>query len=104
MARPRGLPKTGGRKAGTQNKATAPVRALAQEYTEPAVLVLAEVLQDRAAPHMARIRAAEALLDRGHGRPGQYIEARISPLEGLSDEDLAAAAAALRAAIAAEHA
>ncbi len=40
---------------------------------------------------MARIRAASALLDRGHGRPTHHIEARVDPLAALSDEELKAA-------------
>ena len=88
MARPRGLPKTGGRKAGTPNRATGAVRAFAQEYTEAAVLVLAAILEDKTAPHMARIRAAEALLDRGHGRPTQQIETKTDPVGQLTDAEL----------------
>jgi hypothetical protein len=72
MAGP-GAPKTGGRQAGTPNKATASVRALAQEYTEAAVLALAEIMENRDAPSAARVSAASALLDRGHGKPPQAI-------------------------------
>jgi hypothetical protein len=73
MARPKGLPKTGGRKAGTPNKATGEIRALAQEYTEAAVRVLAEIMVSKDAPPAARVSAASALLDRGHGKPPQSI-------------------------------
>jgi hypothetical protein len=81
MARPKGLPKTGGRQAGTPNKATCEVRALAQEYTEAAVLVLAEVMTSKDATPAARVSAASALLDRGHGKPSQA-------LTGAADRDL----------------
>jgi hypothetical protein len=81
MARPKGLPKTGGRQAGTPNKATCEVRALAQEYTEAAVLALAEVMTSRDAAPAARVSAASALLDRGHGKPSQA-------LTGAGDKDL----------------
>ncbi len=73
MARPKGLAKTGGRTAGTPNKATGEVRAIAQEYTESAVRVLAEIMVSKDAPPAARVSAASALLDRGHGRPSQAI-------------------------------
>jgi hypothetical protein len=73
MPRPRGLPKTGGRTRGTLNRATASVKVLAQEYTEAAVLALAEIMENREAPPAARVSAASALLDRGHGKPPQAI-------------------------------
>src|SRR3954452_3610042 len=87
----------GGRKRGTPNKATATVKALAQEYTTASIKALVEVMEDKTAPAVARVKAAEALLDRGHGRPTQHIEARISPLEELSDDELVAGITALRA-------
>ena len=68
--KPKGLPKTGGRKAGTPNKATATLREAAQVYTRQALNVLVAVATDAGAPHAARVSAAVALLDRGHGRPG----------------------------------
>jgi hypothetical protein len=64
-------------------------------------IALAEVLEDPTAPHMARIKAASALLDRGYGRPGLYIETRINPLDQLSDDELEVAIEWLGAAIAA---
>ena len=66
-------------------------RVLAQRYREEAILALAAVMRDPAAPHMARVKAASALLDRGHGRPTQQVETRINPLAALSDEELEAA-------------
>ena len=69
---------------------------MAQEYTETAILVLAEFMESKDAPPAARISAASGLLDRGHGRLGQYIEAQVSPLEELSDTDLLAGIAALK--------
>ena len=63
-----------GRPKGAPNKATRELRALATEYTEQALLVLAEVMRDGRAPHAARVHAATALLDRGHGKPRQELE------------------------------
>ena len=50
------------------------LRALAQERTEEALAVLAEIMADKDAPHAARVSAANALLDRGHGKPMQTTE------------------------------
>ena len=50
------------------------MRALAGEYTEQALRVLVDVMGDGTAPHGARVHAATALLDRGHGKPRQELE------------------------------
>lgn len=72
--RPKGQAKTGGRKAGVQNKSTADVKALAQEYTGTAIGTLAEIATNGKAPAAARVSASVALLDRGHGKPMQAVE------------------------------
>ena len=66
--------KTGGRQAGTPNKATASIREAAQQYTDEALKTLVEVMGDETAPHAARVAAANSLLDRGHGKPRQESE------------------------------
>ncbi|MCY1285671.1 hypothetical protein D9M69_491140 [compost metagenome] len=71
--RPKGLPKTGGRRKGTPNKATVDVKALAQQYSEEAVKSLVEIMRDGDAPHAARVAAAKDILDRGHGKATQPI-------------------------------
>lgn len=89
--RPKGQPKTGGRKAGTPNKATADVKAMAQEYTGTAISTLAEIATDSGSPAAARVSASVALLDRGHGKPMQAVEVaavditpeRASDLDGI---------------------
>jgi Cft2 family RNA processing exonuclease len=63
-----------GRPLGVPNKATAAVREVAQIYTVEAVETLAGVMRDPAAPHAARVSAASAILDRGHGKPRQELE------------------------------
>jgi hypothetical protein len=46
-------------------------------------------MKDQKAPAAARISAAVALLDRGHGRPFQAVDVKIDYyLEQLSNEDL----------------
>lgn len=67
---------------------------LAQEYTERAIQTIAGVMDDWTAEDRDRIAAANALLDRGHGKP---VAAVISipasrqmqaALSAMSDEDL----------------
>jgi len=69
MPRPKGLPKTGGRKPGTPNKTTLPVRELAQAHGADAVATLAALMNDASQPPQCRISAAGHLLDRGYGKP-----------------------------------
>ena len=68
--------KTGGRRKGTPNKATADVKALAQKYTEKAVNALARIM-DKGETDAARVAAIKELLDRGHGKSSQIIDATI---------------------------
>jgi hypothetical protein len=63
-------PKTGGRKKGSRNKATADVKAAAQKYTTEALDVLASIMR-MSDGDAARVAAAKELLDRGHGKPAQ---------------------------------
>ena len=76
--------KTGGRQAGTPNKSTAGVKAVAATYTTAALAVLAEIMQDGTAPHSARVAAANALLDRAVGKPRQELEHAGSEKEPLT--------------------
>ncbi|MBJ7410133.1 MAG: hypothetical protein JHD15_07165 [Phenylobacterium sp.] len=63
-----------GRPAGAPNKATKDIRDAAQEYSELALQVLVDVATngDSAA---AKVAAANAILDRAHGKPKQSVEA-----------------------------
>ena len=70
--------KTGGRVAGTPNKATASIKEVAQQYTEDALKTLVAVMGDETAPHAARVAAANSIIDRGHGKPRQSIDADIN--------------------------
>lgn len=78
----------GGRKAGTPNKATADIKALAQEYTKDAINELAR-LAGKAESEAARVAAIKELLDRGHGRAAQAVElsgkVTISHEQALAD-------------------
>lgn len=43
-----------------------------------AIECLAEVTNNKKAPPIARVAAAGALLDRGWGKPEQYVEANVN--------------------------
>lgn len=57
----------GGRPKGTA------LREICQARTEEAINTLLEIMRNRKAPAVARARAAEAILDRGWGKPPQAI-------------------------------
>ena len=82
-ARPRGRPfpkgvsgNPGGRPARgpDRRKIEADARLLARSHGVEAVENLVAIMNDEAAPHMARIIAANAILDRGWGRPPISVE------------------------------
>jgi hypothetical protein len=66
---------------------------LAQDHTERAIQTLADIMNN-AAEDRDRVRAAESLLDRGHGKPAQAIisipasKKQQALLAAMSDEDL----------------
>jgi hypothetical protein len=54
------------------------VKELAREYTVQAVTTLAEIMCDPEAPAAARVRSAEALLNRGWGTPESTANVSVS--------------------------
>ena len=50
------------------------IRSLARSHTRSAILALAGVMRSKDATHAARVSAANALLDRGWGKPPQAME------------------------------
>jgi hypothetical protein len=50
------------------------IRSLARSHTRTAINALVGVMRSRKATHAARVSAANALLDRGWGRPPQALE------------------------------
>lgn len=50
------------------------IRSLARSHTRSAILALAGVMRSKDATHAARVSAANALLDRGWGKPPQALE------------------------------
>lgn len=59
---------------GGRPKANHRLKELAQARTEEALNTLVEIMGDENAPHSARVTAACAVLDRGHGKPMQMTE------------------------------
>jgi hypothetical protein len=86
-----------GRPKGVPNKANSDLKAAAQAYTGDALATLAKIMGDEKQPGPARVSAANALLDRGHGRAMQPVQHELD-LSNLTDEQLGILAAALGAA------
>jgi len=63
----------GGRRKGTVNKATADLKALARPYTAEALATILVVMRDEKGLPQARLGAANAILDRGHGKAPQAV-------------------------------
>ncbi len=57
------------------------LKELASVHTPRAIQTLADVMNDKEAPHAARVAASTALLDRVYGRPSQNVEARIESVD-----------------------
>src|SRR5215210_530685 len=58
---------------GGRPKVIAEVQALAREHTTSAVETLVAIMSDPKAAPAARVSAANALWDRGYGKPPQHI-------------------------------
>jgi uncharacterized protein (UPF0147 family) len=60
----------------------------AREHTAAALATLAGICADTGAPPAARVAAANALLDRGHGKPHQALEvsASVAVFAKVSDD------------------
>jgi len=66
--------KTGGRKKGTPNKATASLKDLARQHTDAALTTLVSVLAGgEGVPAAAQVAAAKELLDRGYGKASTIL-------------------------------
>jgi hypothetical protein len=65
--------KTGGRVAGTPNKATAAVREFAGQFTEEAVKGLVAIARSKKTPAAAKVAAWNSVLDRAVGKPAQAV-------------------------------
>lgn len=66
--------KTGGRKAGTLNKATIEVKEAARQYAPAALNRLYEIMENGGSD-AAKVSAAREILDRAYGKSTQAITA-----------------------------
>jgi hypothetical protein len=65
------------------------LKALCKLETLDCLRTLKRVRDNQKAPALAQVRAAEAILDRGWGRPTQYVEvAEHRDVEGMTDAEL----------------
>ena len=71
MAAHKGHPKAGGRKRGVPNKATAEIKALAQEHGPKMIKKLVALTGSK--DERTQIAAIRELLDRGYGRAAQAV-------------------------------
>ena len=94
----KGRIKTGGRQRGVLNKATADVRALAQQYGDEAIKTLANIMVNGVA-EQARIAAARELLDRGYGKSRQSLDVDANVNNAMTIENLRSSLAAKIAAL-----
>jgi hypothetical protein len=93
-----------GRPSGSRNRLTASQKRgltdVARDYTDTAIRTLADIMCDQTATAAARVSAANAILDRAHGRP---VMAAPTPTDGpaldlamLTDDELEGLIAMLR--------
>lgn len=70
------------------------VQELAREQSPQAINTLAKIMNDEKTPPTARVAAANALLDRGYGKPTQPISKTLAKVDpsSMTDEELAAIA------------
>src|SRR5690349_17435827 len=78
---------------GGRPKVLSDVQELARQKSPEAITTLA-IMHDEKAPPAARVAAANALLDRGYGKPTQPISQTLAKIDpsSISDEELAAIA------------
>jgi hypothetical protein len=79
---------------GGRPKVLGDVQELAREQSPQAINTLAKIMNDEKTPPAARVAAANALLDRGYGKPTQPISKTLAKVDPstLTDEELAAIA------------
>lgn len=68
-----------GRKKGVPNKTTRTIKQKAAEHGDDAITTLAGIMNDLEYPPEVRLKAANSLLDRGFGKPAQYVELDVNP-------------------------
>jgi hypothetical protein len=83
-----------GRKPGAVTPAKRAIAEAAKEHAEAALTVLVTIAKDAKSPAAARVSAANAILDRGYGKPVQAVEhagkltvKTLADFYGASDEE-----------------
>lgn len=95
--KPRGRPIQKGQvlNPGGRPKEVAHVKELARAWTEEAIRTLAEIMGDSTAPHSARVKASESLLDRAWGKAESTATVTVnSDVRDLSTAEILTALAA----------
>jgi hypothetical protein len=65
------------------------VKALTRDLSPAAIETLATIMRDKNAPPAARVSAANAILDRGYGKPAQSVDLTSRNVSAnMSDEEL----------------
>ncbi len=79
---------------GGRPKVLGDVQELAREQSRHAIKTLVEIMSNEKTPPAARVAAANALLDRGYGKPTQLISKTLAKVDPstMSDEELTAIA------------
>ena len=72
---------------GGRPKIIAHIRDLARQYTEVAIKALVDIVKSKKSPPAARAFAANSLLDRGYGKPTQYVKDEANPFDALSFDE-----------------
>ena len=90
----RPFPKGASGNPGGRPKVLGDVQELARQKSTEAITTLANIMHDEKAPPAARVASANALLDRGYGKPTQPISQTLTKVDpsSISDEELAAIA------------
>ena len=87
-----------GRPKGRVTQAKRDLMDMAKDHGETALAVLVEIATNKQASEGARVSAANALLDRGYGKPTQTVDNKSSdgsmtPVVSLTDDQLSRIAA-----------
>ena len=73
---------------GGMPKGFSEIKELARQHSTDAIATLVKIMKDDAAPHSARVLAAEKILDRGFGKPTQHIEANVNHFDAMGLDEL----------------
>lgn len=80
---------------GGRKKAAPELREMARSYTAEALGAAVKILRKPKAADQAKLKAAEIILERGHGKPTQHIEADVNVFDNLTLDQRRALDAAL---------